>query len=298
MKLREDYVTTPDGVRLFVQTIGNGSEAAIIPNRVYLVEAFARLADRRTLIFCDPRNRGRSDHITDRAKLEKGVHHDVDDFDAIRRHFGIDRVDLIGHSYMGVVVILYGMKYPNHTRRIVPIGPIGPDYSRPYPAHLTNADAALGDVLARLGELQKERHSYSPEEFCKKFWSSLRRLYVVDAGDADRLGWEPCDLPNEMAFMNAWNEHVLPSIQHLRLTVDDFSRVQAPVLVIHGRQDRSSPYGGGRDWALRLGDARLLTVDRAAHVPWIEEPDLVCGAIDTFLNGEWPKTTERVTSLE
>src|SRR4249919_3399968 len=110
MKPIEDYVTTDDGVRLYVQIVGNGPDVVIIPNRVYLADTFARLAGGLTLIFCDPRNRGLSDHVTDRSKIENGVHHDVDDFDAIRRHVGVDRISLIGHSYMGVVVVLYAMK--------------------------------------------------------------------------------------------------------------------------------------------------------------------------------------------
>src|SRR5262249_26261190 len=152
---------------------------------------------RRTAIFCDPRNRGLSDVVTEPAKMEKGIHHDVDDFEAIRRHYAIDRVSLLGHSYMANVVALYAMKYPEHTRRIVQIGPMGPDQSQQYPAHLTNADATLNDVLTRLGELQKERSSLEPRAFCKKFWAMLRPLYVLDPANADQLGWEPCDLPNE-----------------------------------------------------------------------------------------------------
>jgi pimeloyl-ACP methyl ester carboxylesterase len=31
-----------------------------------------------------------------------------------------------------------------------------------------------------------------------------------------------------------------------------------------------------------------LTIDKAAHAPWIEAPDLVFAAIETFLTGTWP----------
>jgi proline iminopeptidase len=293
-----EYVTSEDGVRLFVQKLGNGPNAVLIPNRVYLFDAFKAFADRHTLVFCDPRNRGRSDHISDRSKLERGVHHDVDDLETVRRHFGIDRADLIGHSYMGVIVALYAMKYPDHVGRVVQIGSMAPDCATQYPAHLTNMDATLGEVMARLGELNKERQALDPQEFCRKFWSILRVIYVADPADADRVGWEPCDLPNEMNFMTQWNEHVLPSIQNLKLTAEVLSKATAPVLAIHGRKDRSSSYGGGRDWALRLPDARLVTVDNAAHVPWIEDPDRVFGAIETFLGGAWPETAEKVESLD
>jgi pimeloyl-ACP methyl ester carboxylesterase len=123
-------------------------------------------------------------------------------------------------------------------------------------------------------------------------------LYVLDPADADKITWQPCDLPNEVNFLKQWNEHVLPSIQNLHLTAEEISKAKAPVLAIHGRKDRSSSYGGGRDWALRLPDARLVTVDDAAHVPWIENPDKVFGAVETFLTGAWPETAEKVESLD
>jgi len=261
MEPTEEHVTTEDGVRLFVQRLGTGPKTVLILNRVYLFDAFKRLAGGRTLIFCDPRNRGRSDHIGDRAKLERGIHHDVEDLDAVRRHFGIGRVDLIGHSYAGLIVALYAMKYPDHVGRVVQIGSMAPDFARQYPAHLTNADATLGEVLARLGELRNERQACDPQEFCRKFWSVLRVLYVVDPADAGKIKWEPCDLPNEVNFMTHWNENILPSIQNLALTAEEISETRAPVLVIHGRNDRSSPYGGGRDWA---GNGREGGVARLA----------------------------------
>jgi pimeloyl-ACP methyl ester carboxylesterase len=298
MERHDELVLADDGVRLFVEVIGSGTGGVIVPNRIYLLDPFERLAAGRRLIFCDPRNRGRSDEVTDRSKLERGIEHDVEDFDAIRRHFGLERVDLIGHSYMGTAVVLYAMRYPTHVGRVVQLGAMAPDPSREYPAHLTNLDATRADVLARLGALQQERSSYQPEEFCTKFWKILRALYVADPSDADTLGWEPCDLPNERGFAKQLVEHVLPSLQRLALTDADFARAAAPVLAIHGRKDRSSPYGGGREWVSRLPNARLLTIDNGAHVPWIEEPAIVIGALDTFLTGEWPKMAERISPTE
>jgi hypothetical protein len=35
-------------------------------------------------------------------------------------------------------------------------------------------------------------------------------------------------------------------------------------------------------------------VDKAAHAPWIEAPDLVFDAIETFLGGSWPAAAIRV----
>ena len=218
----------------------------------------------------------------------------MDDLEAVRRRFGIARVNVIGHSYLGLMAILYAMKYGDHVRRLVQVGPMGPHYSRQYPAHLTNADATLRDVLAKLAELEKERASHDPKDFCRKFWSVLRVIYVADPTDADKIKWDRCDLPNELNFMRYWTEYLLPSIQALNFPAEGVAKVKAPVLTIHGTKDRSAPYGGGREWTLMLPNARLVTVEGAAHGPWIEAPQTVFGSIKTFLDGRWPRSAEKV----
>ena len=294
----EGYLTTEDGVRLFYQTSGSGPKAVVIPNGIYLFDDFKRLANGRTLIFYDLRNRGRSDQVSDGSKLKGGVHHDVDDLEAVRRHFGISKVDLIGHSYMGFIVILYAMEYGAHVNRIVQVGPMGPYYGKEYPSHLTGADATLRKVFAKLAELQKERGSHEPKEFCRKFWSVLRLIYVVDPADADRINWGRCDLPNELNLMKYWNENVLPSIQSLNLAAEEVAKVKTPVLTLHGTRDRSAAYGGGREWALLLPNARLVTVENAGHAPWVEAPEEVFGSIETFVDGTWPEAAQKVELLD
>jgi pimeloyl-[acyl-carrier protein] methyl ester esterase len=72
----------------------------------------------------------------------------------------------------------------------------------------------------------------------------------------------------------------------MKITPTDVSSLTMPVLTIHGRRDRSAPYGGGRDWARLLPNGRLLTLDEAGHMPWIDAPDQVFSAIDRFLPRE------------
>jgi pimeloyl-ACP methyl ester carboxylesterase len=290
---REDHVTTDDGVRLFAQTVGTGASAVIIPNAVYLFDPFRHLTNGRTLIFFDMRNRGHSDHVSDSAKLHRGILQDVDDLEAVRRHFGFERIHLIGHSYLGMMVILYAMKYPDRVNRVVQIGPGQPFADRQYPTH---ADAALVEISAKLADLQKERPPSATKEFCKKWWAVARAMFVANPADADRIAeWGFCDLPNELHLMKHWVENIAPSIRSLSFTEHDYAKVKAPVLTIHGMKDRNAPYGGGREWARLSPCARLLTIADAAHVPWIEAPEIVFGAIETFLDGAWPDTAHPVT---
>jgi len=294
----EGYVTTDDGIRLYFQKLGSGPKTVIIPNGIYLLEDFKHLVAGHTLIFYDLRNRGRSDAVTDDFKLKNGIHNDVDDLEAVRRHFRVDQPGVIGHSYVGLAVALYAMRYPGHAGRVVQIGPIQPSQDRQYPAHLTNADDTLREVFAQLAELQKERQSLDPAAFCKKFWSILRVIYVADPADAGKIDWGRCDLPNERNFMRFWGQHIFPSILDLQIAPEEFAKAKMPVLIVHGTKDRSSPYGGGRDWAMLLPNARLLTVENTAHAPWLEAPEIVFDSIQTFLDGGWPQAARKVTSLD
>jgi pimeloyl-ACP methyl ester carboxylesterase len=294
----QGYVTTEDGVRLFFQKFGEGPDAVIIPNAVHMFSSFRHLADARAVIFIDLRNRGRSDSISDRSKLLRGIHQDVDDIEAIRRHFEIETVDLIGHSYVGLMVMLYALKYPAHVRRIIQIGASQPDARTQYPEHLTGADATLAAFLAKLAQPRDQSQREDPQEACQKFWALVRVLMVANAADANKIQWTPCDCPNEVSFMKHWIENIAPSIQGVHLATEDVVTVTMPVLTIHGKRDRQAPYGGGREWASILPDARLLTVENAAHVPWIEAPEQVFGGINTFLGGAWPDAAERVQSLD
>jgi len=98
--------------------------------------------------------------------------------------------------------------------------------------------------------------------------------------------------------MKQFSQNVLPSLQNLNLMEDEIARVHTPVLTIHGRKDRSAPCGGGKEWAHVLPNARLVTVKEGRHFPWVEEPEIVFGAIDTFLSGQWPGAAREVVSMD
>jgi proline iminopeptidase len=293
------YVNAAHGIRLYHEIIGVGPQTVVIPNGLYYRDDFRRLVQGRTLIFYDLRNRGLSDPVSNPELLAGGIHNDVEDLEAVRLRFGIDEMALIGHSYVGLTTILYAMKYGAHVSRIVQLSPVPPFAGKQYPAHLTANDGVLQEVSTKLWELEKLRGSESAVEFCKRFWSVLRTIYVFNPEDAAKIDhWGRCDAPNELNFMKCWTESVLPSINALRFTPEEFAKVRVPVLTIHGTRDRSAAYGGARDWALLLPNARLVSLERTAHAPWIEEPEKVFPAINTFLTGAWPQAAERVASID
>jgi proline iminopeptidase len=301
----EGYVTTGGGPRLFFRTLsatragdeGGSERTLVVPNGWYLLDELAPLAARgRRIIVYDPRHRGQSDRVEDAAELQRGIHADVDDVERVREHFGLERFDLLGHSYVGMLVALYAKRHGERLGRLVQVGPLEPFPGKEYPPHLTGAamDDVLPAVFARIGELQAASEPSDPVERCRGFWAELRRIYVTDPADAQRADWGRCELENERTMMRYWMGQMMPSLRALSLDAGQLGALRTPTLVIHGRRDRSAPYGGAREWALLLADARLVTVEGGGHAPWIEAPDLVLGSIAAFLDGEWPREAERV----
>jgi pimeloyl-ACP methyl ester carboxylesterase len=105
-------------------------------------------------------------------------------------------------------------------------------------------------------------------------------------------------MPNEWPSRLAGHfERHFTSVQELQVSPEAVARVTVPVLTVHGTLDRNSAYGAGREWAMTLPDARLVTVPGAAHCSWADDPDRVFAAVETFLSGSWPETAEKVTQL-
>jgi pimeloyl-ACP methyl ester carboxylesterase len=305
MRSTEGYLTTRDDVRLFYRSVGAG-RALIVSNATQLFEDFKSLGVGRNLIAYDLRNRGRSDAVKEPSKIGRGIQHDVEDLEDVRRHFRIDQFDVIGHSYLGMMVVLYALEHPDHVRRVVQIGPAQPDASRTYPPHLRNDDGVLQETLevlrqvsGEMGELLRSGRSDGARALYKMSGPRFLRLLVADPAQVGRLAhWDFSDLPNEITGIRHWQENIEPSIRRLGLTRQRIAQLSAPVLTLHGVKDRNAPYGGGREWALWLSNARLVTIEAAAHVPWIEAPQQVFGSIETFLGGVWPPAAEKVTSLD
>ncbi len=286
------------GVTLYYEAVGDGPGLLVVPNGVVLREDLAPLAAARRLLLYDPRNRGRSSAIRDPSLLVRGIHHDADDLEVVRQWLGVERLDLLGFSYAATTVALYALAQPSRVGRLVQVGPMAPTGGTSYPAHLAADDGVFAAVMAELAALEPQRATCGPERFCRQVWAILGRLYVVDPADSPGTRWGRCHLANERAARRHWLTSLQPSLTALDLGAAALATLTAPVLVVHGRRDRSSPYGAGRDWALRLPRARLLTVPDAGHAPWIEAPDLVYGSIASFLAGDWPVAAERVRTLE
>ena len=299
IKVEEGWVTAPDGARLFYQKTGTGPRTLIVPGRLFVFEDFKRLAEGRTLVAYDMRNRGRSDRVEDTTRLT--IQKDVEDLETVRRHIGAEKFSTIGYSYLGLMVVMYASGHPGRVERLVQIGPVPRKFGTDYPPELVAQDGQSvldQKELANVRKLRSEGYSEKqPRDYCEREWKVTRVTLVGDPALAAQIA-SPCDMPNEWPINLARHleAHFVNSVMKLDFPVEEVKKVSVPALVIHGTRDRNAPYAAGREWVLTLPDARLITVEGAAHQVWADAP-WALDAIDVFLDGNWPPRAEKVTRL-
>jgi len=290
------YIYVDKDIRIFYQKVGTGNQTVVVPLHLYLFEDFKHLAKGKTFIFYDVRNRGQSDAVADGSKLS--IQDDVRDLEKLRQHFKLRKMSLIGESYIGLMVVMYSIQYPQYVERLIQIGAAPLKLGTKYPKEfLPNDEKPVLDSseIAKIDELRtKDYHKTNPREYCEKEWAANRIGLVGNPANAEKVR-SPCSLPNEwfLPLERHWEFHFV-SFQKLDIPKSEVAKVTVPVLTIHGTKDRTAVYGAGREWATILPNARLLTVNGAGHVPWVDEPELVFTAIETFLSGKFPKIAEKL----
>lgn len=284
----ERFIVTPDGVRLFARLVGQGRQTLVVPGTGTDTD-FLPLARRRQVAFYDVRNRGRSDRVDAGGRV--GVPVEADDVDVVRADFGFASTNLLGWSYIGLVVALAAASCPQHVERLVMVCPAAPSRSlEPEPRALDRSVIERLTALAATGLAQSD-----PVVYARQWREIVMRSRLQDPRSFAEFRSDPSIWPNE------WPDHMTDALVRVAeshpVDFDYLSQAQlihAPTLVVHGEQD-SIPIEASRAWARSIPDARLLVLPRVGHFPQFESSDVFFGAVDTFLGGSWPDHATRVT---
>ena len=171
-------------------------------------------------------------------------------------------VDVVGHSFGGMVAVELAANNPNRVRRLVLIAPIG----------LWRDDAPIPDIAG-----------IAPER--------LPELILADpTGPLAAFLTPPLDDP-DVLFQTAMR---MASILHFIWPIPDkglsrrIHRVQAPTLLVWGRHDGLVPPVYADEFASRLRSAEISLVDDAGHLPQLEQGDVVRERVLAFLTTTTP----------
>ena len=297
--IEEGFVTSDQNIQLFYRIIGNGPEKIIIPAGQYLADEFENLAsENRTLLFYDQRGRGKSDAVHDRFQL--GMNFEVSDLEKIRRQFGFDQISLIGWSYLGAVVARYTIEFPEMVKRVVQICPIPPKkelYWDEFQATLSSRQD-IADKIYLEEMLQKGLDKRDPERYSREYHRINHKAMKFNPDMESKLRSDYYTLANEMPN-HVWNFHIPRIIESLsewdwRSELDSLGM---QFLTIHGDYD-AIPMEAAKEWTASLPEGHLLVIPDAGHFPWLEQPDQVFPAIDSFLTGVLPENAVRIEDIK
>ncbi len=291
MKSSEGFAFVRPGLHLYYRILGEGAETVVVPNANWLWEPLQPLAEGRRLVFYDPRSRGRSSTVTDGRQLS--LEEDVNDLEAIRRYFSLDRMTLLGSSYHAAIAASYALDNPGRVDRLLLVCPITPyvpgEWAQEIPA---SEDLVFPPGMARLDELRREAiDQEDPVTFCRAWFTHF--LLPAQMGELSAVARFPvadvCSFPNEwpQRAVALYFDHIIPKMGSWDFR-PRLAGLDLPVLVIQGTDDLV-PMEASRDWAAFAPDARFLAVEGAGHHPYLERPQEFFPAAEAFLKGEWPQ---------
>ena len=251
MQTSEGFVFVRPGLHLYYRTVGTGPEVVLVPNANWLAELLAPLSQGRTLLFYDPRSRGRSSTVSESRQLS--LEADVEDLESVRRYFGADRISLLGSSYHAAITASYAIENPDRVDRMVLACPITPRIPGEWAQELPSPEILIVPPgVPRLEALRKaEIDRTDPVAFCRAWFAQ----FLLPAQISEPAAIERFPLADIASFPNEWPQHTMPL--YFRDIVPkmgrwDFrpqlSRLKSPLLVIQ-RTDDLVPVQASEEWA-------------------------------------------------
>ncbi|HEU4728624.1 MAG TPA: alpha/beta fold hydrolase [Kofleriaceae bacterium] len=267
-----EVLGTTAGVPLIVVNGGPGFdhtyEHAAVPGTT---SAWETLARSRRVVFYDQRGNGRS------AALKPGqsctLADQIDDLEAVRAHLGIDKIDLLGHSWGGYLVMAYAARHPEHIRHLIMVDSAAPKWTDTvflfkdiFPDGQERSDGfafadALGDAAAAQAGIREYFHwlFYSPEK---------RDAFVSQV--------------NPAVYNKAVNEALDHDVQRFDLN-PEIRKYRFPTLVITGRYDINVAPSVAYKMHKAIPGSKFVVFEKSGHLPFFEEPEPFVRTLEAFL---------------
>ena len=294
--MRELFIKLADGKRVFARHYNDQKDSKTIlylhggpgdncENFNYVAH---QLAEKINIILFDQRGVLRSDGVGEDEELT--VNMLVNDCESIRKALGIAKLILLGHSYGGLIALLYARMYPEHTESII--------YENPNWSSVDAMKAILEHHCAFFNSVQKDELSNEIHE----------KMEGVD--DLSRLEDILLSIPEkyrEIVYYNKpWSSEMLEychfdtiteeqwsnsQIHHTKIMADPINsinfleetgKIQCPQLLLRGDRDPVFP-DGFQEWFSTNTNGIIKTVSDCGHYIHTDKPKEYCQAVGDFI---------------
>lgn len=239
----------------------------------YLIAApiWQDMAERRQIIFYDQRGTGESPGA---AGGELSVSGMVEDLEALRRHLKIERMDLIGHSWGGILSMAYATRYPGHVAHLVLVG----SGDARLTSHEYLFDKLYPDITATIpadNSLAAQMGCVAIDAYDRMSYYDQRNLVQATGPDAPRFSQDTCTT----VMVDAMKLDLYPEL----------AKLDVPTLVINGRFDANVAPTVAWRISHAIPGAKLAYFERSGHSPFVEEPEKFALVVEHFLADDGDK---------
>ena len=273
------------GTPLFLLAGGPGSSH-------HYMHEFSSLKEKHLLVYMDGFGRGRSD--TAKLVTEYGLTRDVEDIEGVRKALGFGKIDILGHSYGGVLAEAYAVSYRDNVARLI-----------------------LADTFYS-GEMWQENDDNSNREIQTNYpeiWSALTKIRLEGAKSSDPehqkiYGMVPYGFlyaydPGKFEHNSKPEDNGIPHPNkfnpklYYQFVGDDgdfiiggdiarmdfrkeLKTLKMPMLIYTGRYDRVAVPLFAERYTHYAPQAKFVMFEKSGHNPQIEEPVKLFQVIDDF----------------
>jgi proline iminopeptidase len=284
---RDGYVDT-GGAIIYYATIGTGPPLVLLhggPGATHadFLPYLLPLARRRQLVLIDERGCGRSQQLEDHSQYSLATL--ANDVESVRLALDLGKIDLLGHSFGGILAQAVAINYPAGIRRLIIAGSgssaarINADFKQIKNSVDENLRAQIEALEAR-GVIGADG-AQLPEYRTLADKAEASYLYFIrpPAWDSARapMGWD--------VLKQIWGAksdfRIDGSLAEFDFT-EALRKLKIPALVIYGDHDMVSDATAQESHAALAG-SMLIKIPRCAHMMMVDQNTVFIDAVTSFL---------------
>lgn len=271
-----------NGAELYYRDMGSGEPIVLVHggpglDAGYFHPGVDSLSKKYRLISYDQRSTGRSKGPLDTTLLT--VDQYIEDIEALRQALQIEKMHLMGHSFGGLLVLLYASKYPDHLYSLILVGS-GAKNTISFPKQNKTVEERTSKEDKDSINKMVAAGYFNTKEGRSKLFPILWKPYVYNKGNAGLIETSICD-----SFLLV-NSHVGKSLRKAALWSnlnDHLMQLTIPALIIHGDYD-PVPLSAAQTNHTFLKHSQVVVLKNCGHFPFTEQQEMFTRAVETFLH--------------
>jgi proline iminopeptidase len=262
-----------DATPLFVANGGPGFDHLYL----HVSDSWDTLGQNRKIVMWDQRGTGHSGPLKPGQSCT--LADQINDLDALRAHLGYEKIDLLGHSWGGFLVMAYAARFPQHIERLIILDSAAPRWHdtlfmfRDFYPDVT----AKEDSYSFAANL-REKDSDAAREAATSLYESM--LFYSSEHRDEFLA----KMANDKEYYGV-NHLVNQDVARFDLN-PELAKFHFPVLVGCGRFDMNVAPLVAWNIHKAIPGSEFVVFDKSGHMPFFEQPDEFVRVVNKFLSGE------------